>query len=123
MLHRLIAPQIKQLVPVDIHVLAGSTVTVQRLLEPGLGKLGDALQVLEGFGQFNIGQTAAGLTDHQRLAQPGRRIGEPLRWLGNRHLALPQTRRKAFEIGHMAVFDPARQLAFDKCRVRPQSIA
>lgn len=97
--------------------------TVQRLLEPGLGKLGDALQVLEGFGQFDIGPLAAVLTDHQRLAQPGRCIREPGRWLDRRHLALPQTRFKTLDIGHMAVFDPARQLAFDKSRVRPQPIA
>ena len=60
-LHRLVAPQIKQPVVVHIERLAGGAMAVQGLLEPGLGELGNALQVFEGRGQRLIRQTTARL--------------------------------------------------------------
>ena len=69
-LHRLVTAQVKQAVLVNIDFYAWCTVTVQRLLEPGFGKLGDALQVFQSTRQCLIGLATARLAASQCLTQP-----------------------------------------------------
>ena len=70
MLHGLVATQVKQAIFINVDINACRTVAAQGILEPGLGKLRDALQILEGSGQSQVGTTTAHLAGSQCLAQP-----------------------------------------------------
>ena len=70
MLHGLFTAQVIKTVLVNVNFDTCRTVAVQRLLKPGLGKLGDALEVFQGSSQFFIGPTTTFLAGSQRPAQP-----------------------------------------------------